>query len=92
MTNVYHIVQFQRGDAYVLFYGCRWHCSYCVWAFEKWNLCLPEGIKRKLDKMWAGRNVKFLSIDEIVRILKENGVKWLFSGVGSPRLMGISNR
>ncbi|WP_048159732.1 radical SAM protein [Thermococcus barophilus] len=86
MTNVYHIVKFQRGDAYVLFHGCHWRCSYCVWAFEKWNLCLPDDLKRKLDKLWIRGDIKFLSIEEVVRILKENGVKLAFFGGGEPTI------
>ncbi len=84
MTHVYHIVQFRDGSAYMIFYGCSWNCTYCIWSFEKWNLCLPSETKQKLSELWDKKSVKFLSVEEIVDILKSNGVKLVFMGGGEP--------
>ncbi len=84
MTRAYHIVQFRDGSAYIIFYGCNWRCAYCIWSFEKWNLCLPRGTKEKLSELWDKRAIKFLTIDEILNILKANDVKLVFMGGGEP--------
>ena len=86
MTNVYHIVQFQNKDAYVFFHGCNWKCSYCVRTLGRWDMGLPEEVRRALDKLWLEGKVKFLSIDEVVEILKENSVRLAFFGGGEPTI------
>jgi len=86
MTNIYHIVQFKSGDAYVFFHGCNWRCSYCVRTLGRWDLSLPEDVRRELDKLWLEDRVKFLSIEEVVEILKENNVKLAFFGGGEPTI------
>ena len=86
MTRVYHIVQFESGDAYVTFDGCNWHCYYCVWRLNRWNICLPQDIKKKLDKLWNSKKIKFLSTEEVTKILAENKVKNAFFGGGEPTL------
>ncbi|WP_227738700.1 radical SAM protein [Thermococcus eurythermalis] len=86
VTNVYHIVQFQSGDAYAFFHGCHWKCSYCVRTLGLWDLGLPEDVRNELDKLWLQGRVKFLSIEEVVAILKESGVRLAFFGGGEPTI------
>ena len=47
---------------------------------------LPEEVRSALDKRWLEGKVKFLSIDEVVEILKENSVKLAFFGGGEPTI------
>ncbi|MDK2870490.1 MAG: hypothetical protein PWP39_1725 [Pyrococcus sp.] len=87
MTRVYHIVKFQDGSAYVLFDGCNWKCKYCVWReVTRWNLCLPEETRKKLDYMWKERKVRYLTVEEVQEILEKEKVKAAFLGGGEPTL------
>ncbi len=86
MTRVYHIVQFDSGDAYLTFDGCTWNCYYCVWRMSRWNICLPQEVKQKLEALWNSKSIEFLSVDDIVRILVKNNVKKAFFGGGEPTL------
>ena len=86
MTRVYHIVQFDSGDAYLTFDGCTWNCYYCVWRMNRWNICLPQDVKQKLDALWNSKSIEFLSVDDITRILVKNNVKNAFFGGGEPTL------
>ncbi len=86
MTRIYHIVQFKDGSAYLLFNGCNWNCSFCVRKMGRWDFCLPDELKRELDNLWDMGEVKFLSIEEVVAILNENGVNLAFLGGGEPTI------
>ncbi|AEC51908.1 co-factor modifying protein [Pyrococcus sp. NA2] len=87
MTRVYHIVKFKDGSAYVLFDGCNWKCSYCVWReVTRWSLCLPEERRKELDMLWINGRVRYLRLEEVVSMLKRNSVKFAFFGGGEPTL------
>jgi len=49
-------------------------------------LSLPEEVRKDLDKLWLEGRVKFLSIYEVVEILKENSVRLAFFGGGEPTI------
>lgn len=84
--RVYHIVKFRSGSAYVLFDGCNWNCSFCVWRkVTRWSLCLPDEAKKRLDTLWE-RGVRYLSVDETVELLNDSKVKTAFLGGGEPTL------
>jgi len=86
MTRVYHIVQFDSGDAYLTFDGCNWNCYYCIWRMNRWSICLPQDVKQKLDTLWNSQSIEFLSVDDITRILVKHNVKNAFFGGGEPTL------
>jgi len=87
MTRVYHIVKFQDGNAYLLFDGCNWRCKYCVWReVTRWSLCLPEKTRQQLDYLWKERKVRYLTVEEVERILEKERVKIAFLGGGEPTL------
>lgn len=87
MTRVYHAVRFKGGSAYVLFDGCNWNCYFCVWReVTRWSLCLPLETRRKLDYMWRTGRVRYLSVNEVVDLLKKARVTTAFLGGGEPTL------
>ncbi|WP_052696160.1 radical SAM protein [Palaeococcus ferrophilus] len=84
--RVYHIVRFRSGSAYVLFDGCNWNCSFCVWReVTRWSLCLPDGAKKRLDILWE-RGVRYLSVDDAVELLMKASARVAFLGGGEPTL------
>ncbi|MBP1912589.1 radical SAM protein [Thermococcus stetteri] len=85
--RVYHIVRFKSESAYVLFDGCSWNCSFCVWReVTRWSLCLPEETRRTLEALWENGKVRYLSVDEVVEKLEEAEVTRAFLGGGEPTL------
>lgn len=86
MTNVYHIVQYQDNEAYVFFHGCSWNCCYCIRKISRWDNLLPKDIKRRPDDLWKRRKVKFLNIEEVVKILRNNKIKIAFLGGYEPTI------
>ncbi|WP_167910549.1 radical SAM protein [Thermococcus sp. Bubb.Bath] len=87
MTRIYHVVRFKSGSAYVLFDGCNWNCSFCVWRkVTRWSLCLPLKTRRRLDSIWKAGRVRYLSVDEVANLLKNAEVTTAFLGGGEPTL------
>jgi pyruvate-formate lyase-activating enzyme len=79
-TTIYHVVQFSDGSAYAMFDVCDWKCAYCVRNVSLWCTSLPEGTVKTLK----GIKVKHLNVDELLEILKDNKVKFVFLGGGEP--------
>ncbi|MGC8673343.1 MAG: radical SAM protein [Thermoplasmata archaeon] len=84
--NIYQIVKFKDNSAYATFWGCDWNCTYCIWKSQKWNICLPQDVRDELDRRWRENRIRFLEIDEFIKILKSNGVNLVFLGGGEPTL------
>ena len=77
MTRVYHITGYPDGSAYLFFYGCNWDCDFCI-------------LKKHMEDVHLDGNfelrIKFLSINDVMRILLENEIKEVFLGGGEPTL------
>ncbi len=77
MTRVYHITGYPDESAYMFFYGCNWDCDFCI-------------LKKYLHDIHVDGNfefkIKFLTINDIMRILIENKIKEVFLGGGEPTL------
>ena len=80
MSTIYHIVQFEDGSAYLMFDVCDWRCSYCIRNVSSWCTSLPEATIKTLNRI----EHKYINIDELLKIFKENGVKLAFLGGGEP--------
>ncbi|MFP3417745.1 MAG: radical SAM protein, partial [Nitrososphaeria archaeon] len=80
MSTIYHIVQFEDGSAYLMFDVCNWRCSYCIRNISGWCTSLPEATIKTLNRIGH----RYINIDELLKILKENGVKLAFLGGGEP--------
>ncbi len=80
MSYVYHIVRFKDDSAYVMFDVCSWRCVYCVRNVNLWCSSLPINVRATLKS----KGIKYIDVDQIVNILKENSVKLAFLGGGEP--------
>ena len=86
-TNIYHIMQFKDNSAYLNFLGCNWKCKGCV-RLRGWNSHLsPNDIKR-LNKIYHELNKSKLklSLDDTVKILKDNNIKKAYLGGHEPTI------
>ncbi len=77
MTHVYHITKFPDLSSYLFFYGCNWDCEFCILKKSKYDI--------HAEKIET-RRIRFLSTDEILKILKDNGINEVFLGGGEPTI------
>ncbi|MDP8024023.1 MAG: radical SAM protein [Nitrososphaeria archaeon] len=80
MSYVYHIVKFKDGSAYLMFDVCSWNCLYCVRNLNMWCSSLSAHVQAGLKT----KGIKYIGIEETVKILKENSVSLVFLGGGEP--------
>jgi len=77
MTHVYHITAFPDKSSYLFFYGCNWDCDFCILKKNKYDIHLES---------YKDKEIKFLSVNEVLNILKKNGIVEVFLGGGEPTI------
>ncbi len=79
ITRIYHITKFLDHSSYIFFNGCNWDCDFCIMKKYKFDIHLPES-------QISNFNLKFLSVEDVVNILKENKIIEVFLGGGEPTI------
>ena len=79
ITRVYHITKFQDFSSYIFFRGCNWNCEFCIMKKYTFDIHWSKNQSQNLS-------IKFLTIDNVLKILLENNIKEVFLGGGEPTI------
>ncbi|MGC8496848.1 MAG: radical SAM protein [Thermoplasmata archaeon] len=79
ITRIYHITKFQDNSSYIFFNGCNWNCNFCIMKKYKFDIHWSE--KQDLDL-----NLKYLSVEDAIEILRKNKIMEVFLGGGEPTI------
>ncbi|MGC8663273.1 MAG: radical SAM protein [Thermoplasmata archaeon] len=76
---MYHISKFPDLSSYIFFNGCNWDCDFCIMKKYKFDIHWSE--KQDLDI-----DLKYLSVEDAIEILRKNKIREVFLGGGEPTI------